>query len=116
MAKPLGLLLARGFRIEFPAFVLASRLVVGTGGLIVGAAWVGLLPMEMPLWLRAWGGAAVAFAVLYFVTRTFRPPTPTVRKAACPRCMEALHYAGFECVNCGVLSFSFEGAADDLEA
>jgi len=82
----------------------------------VAAAWVGLAPLDMPLWLRIWGGAAVAFAVLYFLTRTFRPPTPIVKEAACPRCAETLHYAGYECANCGVLSFSFQGAAEEMEA
>ena len=90
MAKPIGLLL-RGLRVDFSAVITASKVVVGVGALLLAGAWVGVLPPDMPLWLRVYAGASVAVPVLYFLTRPLVPPLPRVGDARCPRCSEAIH-------------------------
>ena len=115
MAQPIGLLL-RGLRIDFPAIVAASKVVLGVGALVVLGAWVGLLPTDVPGWVRVYGGASVALAALHFLTRRFVPPTPIVAGAACPRCSKALHDVGYECPGCGVLSFGHDDVARSLDA
>lgn len=93
MAQPIGLLL-RGLRVDFPVIMTASKVLLGVGTLVVLGAWVGLLPLDVPAWVRLYGGASVALAALHFLTRRFVPPTPIVAGAGCPRCSAALHYVG----------------------
>ena len=78
--------------------------------------WVGLLSIDLPLRLRVYGGLSVGVPVLYFLTRPLLPPLPKAGDATCPRCSKAIHYAGYECPSCGVLGFSHDPAARDLDA
>lgn len=116
MAKPLGVIF-RGYRLGFDTLIIVTKFAVALAGIMFFLAWVGLLVEPLPLWLDIYVGVAVAAVFTYFLSRKFVPPTPIVTpKTPCPRCKNDLHYAGWECPTCGVLSFSHDRLTEELEA
>ncbi len=97
--------------------MLATTLAFGLGGGTFALVWGGAIPFELPTWWRIYLGVTVGFTMMFFLTREFAPPTPLVAPLKpCPRCDRGLHYTGYECPECGVLSFSHDRTAGEIEA
>lgn len=104
----------RALRINVGVLYTLSKYAVAFGGVVFVLSWSDALDGPLPTWLRIYVAIVVALAIIVFMLRKRTPETPVAGRN-CPRCETGLHYAGLECPQCGVLSFSNDSITLDRD-